>query len=303
MIRLHAAGWRKPALPLRWLADGLSWFARSTTLEVALPTPDGELRFLCPNALTLRRAYTLYVKEAGTIDWLNEALRPGDIFLDIGANIGVYTLYAAQRVGPSGHVYAVEPHLPNAVALMENLMANALGERVTLLTCALAETPRPARFEYSEWRTGSSRSQITGSTHAAAAPTLATLRASELMLAQTVDALIAAGAIRSPNVVKIDVDGTELSILRGMRETLSGQDRPRTLQVECMPGNARDIEALLTGFGYGLRQRHATMAGAKRLAKGLEVAEILHNAVFSVAPSTNDTVERSATLASARLIP
>ncbi len=281
MIRLRTAGRRKPARPLRWLADGLSWLARRATVEVVLPTPDGELRFRCPNALTLRRAYTLYVKEAGTIDWLNQALQPGDVFLDIGANIGVYTLYAAQRVGPSGHVYAVEPHLPNAVALMENLVVNALGERVSLLTCALAEAPRPARFDYGQWRTGSSRSQLAGSADHPGLPATSTSRLSELKLAQTADSLVAAGAIRSPQVVKIDVDGTELEILRGMRAMLTGKDRPRTLQVECMPDNAHAIEALLGECGYALRHRHATMAGTKRLATGAEVAGIVHNAVFS----------------------
>jgi FkbM family methyltransferase len=283
MIRLRTAGRHKPARPLRWLADGLSWIAQRATVEVVLPAPDGQLRFRCPNALTLRRAYTLYVKEAGTIDWLDQALRPGDEFLDIGANIGVYTLYAAQRVGSSGHVYAVEPHLPNAVALMENVVANALGERVSLLTCALAEAPRPARFDYGEWRTGSSRSQLAGSGDHPGAPTQSASKLSELKLAQTVDALIAEGAIRSPQVVKIDVDGTELSILLGMRGMLTAQNRPRTLQVECMPDNAREIETLLAGCGYTLRQRHATMAGAKRLATGAEVAGIVHNAVFSAA--------------------
>ncbi len=281
MIRLRTAGRRKPGRPLRWLADGLSWIAHGATVEVVLPSPDGELRFRCPNSLTLRRAYTLYVKEAGTIEWLDQALRPGDVFLDIGANIGIYTLYAAQRIGPSGQVFAIEPHLPNAVALMENVVANALGERVSLLTCALAETQRPARFDYKEWRTGSSRSQLGGSASGVRAPTPSIPGISELKLAQTADALIAQGAIQSPHVVKIDVDGTELSILRGMRMMLTGPGRPRTLQVECMPDNAHAIEALLAECGYALRQRHATMAGAKRLAKGADVAGIVHNAVFS----------------------
>jgi FkbM family methyltransferase len=166
---------------------------------------------------------------------------------------------------------------------MENVVANALGERVSLLTCALAEAPRPARFDYGAWRTGSSRSQLADSADHSETSTTAPSRLSELKLAQTVDALIAEEAIRSPQAVKIDVDGTELSILQGMRAMLTGPSRPRTLQVECMPDNAREIETLLAGCGYTLRQRHATMAGAKRLATGAEVAGIVHNAVFSAA--------------------
>ena len=42
----------------------------------------------------LRRATTLFVKEAGAVAWLQRKLRPGDVFLDIGANVGIYSLLA-----------------------------------------------------------------------------------------------------------------------------------------------------------------------------------------------------------------
>jgi FkbM family methyltransferase len=265
---------------LRLLADATRWLAGISTIEVVLPTTNGELYFRCANALTLRRAYSLYLKEAGTIAWLNGVLGPGDIFLDIGANVGIYSLYAAQRIGQRGHVYAVEPHLRNAVSLIDNIAANGFADRVTVLTCALAERARSARFHYEEWLPGSSRSQLadTLSEHTNAKSRSGGI--SELKVAQSVDSLVAQGAIRSPNAVKIDVDGIEPLILAGMQTTLTSAGRPRTLQVECTPSNASEIEAFLLECGYVLKERHATLSGERRLAAGQQMLEIVHNAVF-----------------------
>ncbi len=270
MIRLHTAGRQKPARLLRLLAESGSWLARLLAIEMVLPTSAGDIRFHCTNAQTLRRACTFFIKEEGTVAWLDRTLRPGDVFLDVGANVGIYTLYGAQRVGPSGRVFAVEPHLRNAVALMENLQLNNFGDRVSLLTTALAERTRPAQFDYLEWRTGSSHSQLADTAHAPAEAVQAAARASgisELKIAQSVDSLLAEGALQAPNVVKIDVDGIELPILQGMRGLLTSAARPRSLQVECAPNDGALIEAELAACGYRLVQRHATMAGNKQLSR------------------------------------
>lgn len=298
MLRLHTAGRKKPSRLLRWLSEAGGAFARGLAIEMVLPTPAGELRFQCTNAQTLRRACTFYIKEAGTVAWLDRVLQPGDVFLDVGANVGIYTLYGAQRVGAAGHVFAVEPHLRNAVALMENLRINDFGQRVSLLTTALAEGTRAARFDYLEWRTGSSHSQLAGDADTPVGAVQAAARASgisELKVAQSVDSLIAQGAIRTPNVVKIDVDGIELSILAGMRGMLTSAGKPRSVQVECAPDDGEDIARVMAECGYRLVQRHATMAGNKQLARVSGGADgggadeqaamlrIAHNAVFEPA--------------------
>ena len=280
MLRLRVRGRSRRALAVRGLAELSSWLGRLTSLEIAVRTAGGVLRFRCTNGLLARRACTLYTKEPGTIAWLDESLGPDDAFLDIGANAGTYALYAARKLGPAGHVSAVEPHLPSAVALMRNVTANGLDDRVTVLTCALAERRRPARFDYVSLRTGSSRHQLCAG-DAVSGPRPASVgRPSELKLAESVDALVAAGAVRPPQVVKVDVDGIEPAILCGMRATLTRPDRPRTVQVECAPHNAAAIEAILGECGYALQARHATMAGRKRLAQGADIAGIVHNAVF-----------------------
>jgi FkbM family methyltransferase len=273
MIRIRAAGRSKPLRPLRWLAESAAQVSAFITIEVEVPTPEGVLRFRCPNAQTLRRAYTLFIKEPGTIAWLDEQLQPGDVFLDVGANMGVYTLYAAQRVGARGHVFAVEPHLRNAVALLDNVLANGLQERVSLLTVALCDAPGAARFDYREWRTGSSHSQLS----------LAGVEGKgigELKIVQSIDALIEAETIRAPNLIKVDVDGIESLIVRGMARLLTGTQRPRSVQVECDPSNYQEIQRAMAQYGYCMRLRHATMSGAKHMAAGAQLTAIPHNAIF-----------------------
>src|SRR5207249_2412898 len=58
--------------------------------------------------------------------WIDERLSPGDTFIDVGANIGYYSLLAARRVGPTGSVVAIEPSPKTFRALEANLAQNRL---------------------------------------------------------------------------------------------------------------------------------------------------------------------------------
>lgn len=55
--------------------------------------------YLCENKNDAQRPMSSWIKEAGTMRWIDGEVRAGDIFMDIGANIGIYTLAAAHRVG------------------------------------------------------------------------------------------------------------------------------------------------------------------------------------------------------------
>ena len=59
-----------------------------------------------------------------------------------------------------------------------------------------------------------------------------------------------------PTVIKIDVDGNELSILKGMQRVLSAENKPRSVQIEINPGYRAQIIALMEGHGYALDHSH-----------------------------------------------
>ena len=238
-------------------------------------------RFVCTSLRELKRAATMFLKEEGTIVWLRQELRPDDVFLDIGANIGVYTIFAARRLGRDGAVTAVEPHLVNATRLLENVRANDLGDKVSVLTTALADTGGFRDFNYRDWGAGTSNSQLGSSLDSSGQEFEPA--ATELKSVTTVDALIAAGAIPRPDLVKIDVDGLEPRILAGMQALLTGQPQPRSVQVEVEPGTRAQIEDQLEQWGYTRQSSHFSKGGKRRLGRGEAESSIPHNVIFAPA--------------------
>ena len=80
---------------------------------INVETPHGNLRFVATSDIEQWRATSLLHKEAGTVAWISRSVGPGDVFYDVGANIGIYSLLAALCAGPAGRVFAFEPHLLN----------------------------------------------------------------------------------------------------------------------------------------------------------------------------------------------
>jgi len=145
-------------------------------------------------------------------------LRPGDTCYDIGANIGVYTLWAAGLVGPSGQVHAFEPVPPTMAVLGEMVRRNGL-DQVVLVASAIGATAGQTGLR--------SYQDASGRAHAVADPR----RADHLARRETLDAYTARH--RPPDLVKIDVEGAEIDVLRGAAAVL--EDRAPALLLEMPP--------------------------------------------------------------------
>ena len=274
-MQIKSNGKSKPN-PFLKLAQCIVTGARGS---IQVDVSDGVHRysFVCPNQQTLRRATTLLIKEEGTIRWLREQAKPGRVFLDIGANVGIYSIFAGHHLGASGHVYSVEPHLRNAVALMDNVVANQIQHRVSVLSMALSRERSVTEFHYREWDAGSSHSQLQNGDAITLGQTPVAI---ELKAAVSIDVLLADGTIQPPDFIKIDVDGIELAILEGATTFLRGNTRAGSVQVECEASNYQEIDEFMADHGYGLIDRHATMAGAKRMARGATIEELAHNVIY-----------------------
>lgn len=228
------------------------------------------LTFLCDDPIEVWRAQTVAEKEPGTLRWL-EQLHPGDVFVDIGANIGVYTLVAAQR---GATVYAFEPHLLNALHLQRNVAANGFNDRVVVVPMALYSESGATRFAYRSLDPGSSGHQC-GTPGDRVACEASTLKLS-------LDAILTAGLLprlACPALIKIDVDGAELEILIGARDVLRSPVL-RSIQVEMDPRNDAKIVSLLAAEGFVLTARHYTAQGERAITKGTDPRSIVHNGVF-----------------------
>lgn len=279
MIRFRSNGDRRlSALEKFWFrfVDGLR---RQLVTEIEVKDKGYRSIFVCENPQQAYRALSLWIKEEGTMRWIDSELNEGDVFLDVGANVGIYTLAAAHRVGATGQVYAVEPHKPNAISLMRNVSRNNFRDRVEVLTVALSDATGVAQFDYSDFAAAKSGSQLTPKgTNGTGA--LSTPKFSERCIGFSVDELLSLGAIAAPSFVKIDVDGLERRILEGMRNLLTGSTRPRIVQVEINEGEGEVIEQLLNEVEYEIAERHYTLAGQRKLAQSVGPTEVVYNAVF-----------------------
>lgn len=272
-------GRRLLSMPERAVLKAMRLARERLNVHVDLDDAGRRVRYVCETAMDALRPVSLWIKEEGTMHWIDSQLRADDVFLDIGANIGIYTIAAAVRLGPQGKVYAFEPHKVNALSLLRNIDANRLAQRVDVFSVALSDREALLDFNYVSLSSASTASQLGHRNVPGEAREFVPV-ASEKVFATTVDHLVSGGTIRPPNLVKIDVDGNEIAILRGMSALLRGTDRPRSIQVELNVGEQEQIIALMAEHDYRLATRHLTYAGKAAQAAGKPLEAIAHNAVF-----------------------
>ena len=158
--------------------------------------------------------------EAGTVGVISALLGEGDCAVDVGANIGVTVLPAARRVGPTGRVIAVEPASRVGKLLQRSILINGLQGRISLHRCAAGEAVGRAELNLGP---------ITGHSSLLALPEADRTESVEV---RPLDDLVEPGqAIR---LVKLDAEGFELRVWRGMRRIIA--DNPAlTVLVEFGP--------------------------------------------------------------------
>lgn len=183
----------------------------------------------------------------GRQDWwefafLERFLRHGDLVLDVGANVGVYTLFLAKLVGAAGEVLACEPEPGNLERLRRNVERNRL-EQVTIIPAAVGAEPGTAEFAAGLDSVGH---VVTAGTSPEATSPEANLISVPLT---TVDALCSG---RTPIFAKVDVEGFEEDVLRGAEEQMAA-GAPVCWQLELLharPLESSRVAAMLEHRGY-----------------------------------------------------
>lgn len=147
------------------------------------------------------------VGEGEIISDLLSEIRAEDVFFDVGANVGMYTCFVAQKL-PEDQVVAFEPHPINVSTLRENLELNDLD--VSIEECGLTDRETEGKLAVSSDRSGEGRHSLAVSEEEETLPI--TLRRG--------DSMVQNGEVPSPTVLKIDVEGAEVGVLEGLRSTL-----------------------------------------------------------------------------------
>lgn len=183
---------------------------------IAVKYKGHRLEYLTPNEGTAWRVQTLFTKEPHTIAWL-EAMPEGSVLVDIGANVGMYSVFAAVVGG--ARVFAFEPESQNYALLNANIAANGMSDRITAYPLAASEAMRFDKLYLSQFDTGASCHSFADEVGHDLKPRKSAF--TQGAMAVPLDQLIEAGAMPVPDFIKIDVDGIEHKVLEGARSTLA----------------------------------------------------------------------------------
>jgi FkbM family methyltransferase len=194
-------------------------FVSESEREGIFTTPDGlRMRLDLRTYPDVNMAVGLY--ELDTYRLIRNVLRPGQWFVDVGANVGYFTLLAAKWVGATGRVDALEPDPINRGRLEMHLRENQLESRVRVHPVAASAQAGEVKITHPE---------STGSNHGMASMYKSLTGEGETFTVPTVrlDEMFD----EVPNMIKIDVEGAELQVLEGLAKLLRAE-HPPTLIIE-----------------------------------------------------------------------
>lgn len=222
------------------------------------PSPHGPIRFACIDELPLYRAQTLLTKEPETLEWI-DGFEPGDVFWDVGANIGVYTLYAA-AAGKVGAILSFEPSSSNYMLLNRNIEQNSFSSLAKAYCVAFNDTDMVSDLHMQSTDIGGALSSFDSPVDHNGQTFSASFR--QGMVGFSIDSFVSRFNPPFPNRLKIDVDGIEDKIINGASATLA-DPRLRSLSIELDDDRPDYRDAVAARIEVGglmfVSKRHASM--------------------------------------------
>tara|TARA_B100001250_G_C19799572_1_gene790352 strand:+ start:695 stop:1504 length:810 start_codon:yes stop_codon:yes gene_type:complete len=211
-----------------------------------------ELSFCGSNEINIWRVKTIYSKEKSTIKWLDR-LKETDLLLDVGANIGLYTIYAA--VTRNCNVISVEPESQNFSTLVKNIIINNMNKQITPYCCALSNENNAGILHLSELVIdgGVSGHMFNEEVSFDLSPNQGKFAFKQGCIGLTLDNAIRNGSFEVPDFIKIDVDGFEHKVIEGSIKTLKNP-KVRSILIELytkLDQHKKIIDLLVSlGFKY-----------------------------------------------------
>ena len=216
----------------------------------------GHVKFSTPNDATQWRVDTFFSKEPDTLAWI-KTFEPGEILVDVGANVGMYTIWAAKTRGI--RVYAFEPESQNYAVLYQNIVLNELSQQVIAYCAALSDESAFSLLHLGAFESG-------GSMHSFGEKVDFKLehretRVSQGCISTTLDELVAKCTIPMPDHIKIDVDGLEHKVLAGARNVLADR-RLKSILIEINTNLElhRKIITDMQTLGFSFSQQQVAIA-------------------------------------------
>ncbi len=214
------------------------------------------LTFNCPNRTTAYRARTFSEKEPETLSWI-DSFADDAVFWDIGANVGLYAIYAAKRHARLS-VFAFEPSVLNTELLARNIALNDVEEQVCMVPVPISDRRGENTFTLSRFDHGGALSSF-GVDYGHDGKKLAA-KFSYRTLGFSMDDMIASLGLPAPNHIKIDVDGIEHLILKGGEATLANPELESVLveSNEDFVEQSRVVNQVLDEHGFRIADQQPT---------------------------------------------
>ncbi len=184
------------------------------------------------------------IRERYSVDVMKEELKPGQVVVDIGANIGYYALLEAKIIGERGRVYCLEPAPENIDLLRRNVAVNGY-TNIEIYHAAAGAESKMGTIYLSE-----SHNQ-----HALIAENVGGMIGSMPVQVFALDDFLKDKPY--PSIVRMDVEGFELDILRGMKKILA-EKNPLKFYIEIhgfflKDGGVKELLSILKGAGFRVK--------------------------------------------------
>lgn len=214
-----------------------------------------------------RAIYDYGTYEKGTLDIISQLLLPGDTFVDVGANIGLMSIFSGLKVGSKGKVIAFEPNPNTRLILEENIRLNELEKTVKIEQKALSNETKKSNI-YDRWDVNrGGASLIKPKTKSTSYEIEETTFSTYFSINKKI------------KIIKIDVEGYELEVLKGAKEYLTATATPPVLIVEFSSDrintfgtNTSPLFEFLQSFGF--YRIFKTTKGKERISKLVEITSI-----------------------------
>lgn len=209
---------------------------------VKTPTPPGIFSFpaLTKSKVTLRNTadwgifIEIYISDA----YHKDILKQGMTVVDIGAHVGLYTVLVAEKTGPKGKIIAIEPEQKNYTRILENIRINNF-DNVIVEKTALSDHNGLEKFYVS----------LSSARHSLL--TQGEKNAFEEIPVKTLDSLLEELSVKKVDIIKIDAEGAEMPILRGMEKTLKNNPDSKIIVASYhYPSEVKEVQDFLHKIGF-----------------------------------------------------
>ncbi|MBM9577310.1 FkbM family methyltransferase [Leptospira sp. 201903070] len=214
---------------------------------------NGKFYFTAPNDLNRFRANTFSTKEPETLEWIDQMTKD-PVFWDIGANVGLYSIYAAKK--KNAKVYSFEPSVFNLELLARNVFINRLSNQIVIIPLPLSEKLSVNTLQMTSTDWGGALSSF-GETFGHDGKPMETVFEYNILGISMIDAL-KLFRLPKPHYIKMDVDGIEHLILKG-GEKILGSVKEILVEInEDFEDQFKISRKILEKAGFHLKNRKAS---------------------------------------------